>query len=77
MSYRLPTVHPRTMCRVLESLGFELVRQKGSHLFYRHPDGRATVVPYHAGEDLGRGLVRSILRDIELSKEDFFDLLKR
>ena len=74
---RLPTISPRKMCRVLETLGFELVRQKGSHMFYRHPDGRATVVPYHAGEDLGRGLMRSILRDIKLSRDDFLDLLKR
>ena len=73
---RLPTISPRKMCRVLETLGFELVRQKGSHMFYRHPDGRATVVPYHAGEDLGRGLMRSILRDIKLSRDDFLDLLK-
>ncbi len=72
---RLPVVHPRKMCRILESLGFELVCQKGSHRFYRHPDGRATVVPFHAGEDLGRGLVRSILREIELSRDDFIDLL--
>ena len=77
MSRRLPAVSPRTMCRILESLGFELVREKGSHRFYRHADGRATVVPYHAGEDLGRGLVRSILRDIELSRDDFLDLPKR
>ncbi len=74
---RLPTLSPRKMCRVLETMGFGLVRQKGSHMFYRHPDGRATVVPYHAGEDLGRGLMRSILRDIKLSRDDFLDLLKR
>ncbi|MCP4168681.1 MAG: type II toxin-antitoxin system HicA family toxin [Chloroflexi bacterium] len=73
---RLPTLSPRKMCQVLESLGFVLVRRKGSHLFYRHPDGRATVVPYHKGEDLGRGLMRSILRDIELSRDDFTALLK-
>jgi len=74
---RLPVVAPRKMCRVLESLGFELIRQKGSHMFYRHPDGRATVVPFHAGEDLGRGLVRSILKDIELSRDEFIDLLRK
>ncbi len=73
---RLPAIPPRKLCQVLEALGFELVRQKGSHLFYRHPDGRATVVPYHAGEDLGRGLVRAILRDIELSRDEFLALLK-
>ncbi len=75
MSSRLPSVAPREMCRILESLGFELIRQRGSHMIYRHLDGRATVVPFHAGEDLGRGLVRSILRDIEISREEFLALL--
>jgi predicted RNA binding protein YcfA (HicA-like mRNA interferase family) len=59
----------------LESLGFEPVRQKGSHVYYRHADGRATVVPMHPGEDLGRGLLRSIIRDTELSREAFLKLL--
>ena len=49
----IPPIHPRKMCRILEQLGFEAIRQKGSHIFYRHPDGRGTVVPYHAGEELG------------------------
>ncbi len=72
---RLPTLSVRQVCRVLEKLGFEPIRQKGSHIFYRHPDGRATVVPVHAGEDLGRGLLRSILRDIDISREEFLKLL--
>jgi predicted RNA binding protein YcfA (HicA-like mRNA interferase family) len=63
------------MRQILENLGFKLVRQKGSHQFFQHPDGRATVVPYHSGEDLSRGLVRRILRDIEISREDFLKLL--
>ncbi len=74
---RIPPLHPRKMCRLLERLGFEAIRQKGSHIYYRHPDGRATVVPYHSGEDLGRGLVRSILKDVELSRDDFLKLLHR
>ncbi len=73
---RLPQVSPQRMCQVLERLGFELIRQRGSHRFYRHPDGRATVVPFHPGEDLGRGLVRKILRDIEISREEFLRLLR-
>ncbi|MCB0065311.1 MAG: type II toxin-antitoxin system HicA family toxin [Caldilineaceae bacterium] len=72
---RLPMVTPQDMCRVLEELGFTLVRQRGSHRFYRHNDGRSTVVPFHAGEDLGRGLVRSIMRDIEISRDEFIKLL--
>ncbi|MBT3391891.1 MAG: type II toxin-antitoxin system HicA family toxin [Chloroflexi bacterium] len=74
---KIPPLHPRKMCRILEKLGFEAIRQKGSHIFYRHPDGRGTVVPFHSGEDLGRGLVRSILRDIELPREEFLKFLRR
>ena len=64
------------MARVLKHLGFELVRQKGSHAYYRHSDGRVTVLPMHRGEDLGRGLLRAILRDIEISPEEFERLRK-
>lgn len=44
---------------------------KGSHVRFKHPDGRITVVPVHNNEDLGKGLLREILRQINLSKEDF------
>jgi predicted RNA binding protein YcfA (HicA-like mRNA interferase family) len=43
------------------------VRIKGSHHFLRHPDGRATVVPVHAGETIGPGLLAQILRDVEMT----------
>jgi len=58
------------MCKILEGLGFSLVRQKGSHRFYRHTDGRTTVIPMHVG-DLDRALARKILRDTELSIDEF------
>jgi len=72
---RLPTLPPRKVCRALEKLGFEPIRQKGSHIFYRHPDGRSTIIPMHHGEDLGRGLLRSIIREIEISRDEFLKLL--
>lgn len=59
------------MTRILRRLGFELIRQRGSHAYFRHSDGRATVVPMHRGEDLHRGMVRAILRDIELTPDQF------
>jgi predicted RNA binding protein YcfA (HicA-like mRNA interferase family) len=55
---------------------FVPVRQKGSHIFYRHAEGRTTTVPNHAGRDLARPLVREILRQIEISPEEFERLLK-
>ncbi len=65
------------MIRYLESLGFAQVRQKGSHKFFRHPDGRTATVPIHRGEDLGRGIVAKILRDAESSPQQFLERLAR
>lgn len=72
---KLPVLKPTELVRLLERLGFQRIRQKGSHLYLRHPDGRATVVPIHKGEDLPPGLLRSILHDIELTREEFLNLL--
>ena len=56
--------------KILENLGFVEIRQKGSHKSFRHKDGRTAIVPFH-GEDLGRGLIRKILNDIDISVEDY------
>ena len=74
---RLHPVRAREVIRFLESLGFVQVRQKGSHKFFRHPDGRTATVPDHRGEDLGRGILAKILRDAESSAQDFLDWLAR
>lgn len=71
MRSRLPTLKARDMIRVLKKLGFYEVRQKGAHICFKHPDGRFTLVPSHSGEDIGRGLLRQILREIKLSPEEF------
>jgi predicted RNA binding protein YcfA (HicA-like mRNA interferase family) len=73
---KLPIVGARTMELVLRRLGFAAVRQKGSHVFYRHPDGRTTTIPRHGGRDLARPLVREILREIDLAPEEFERLLR-
>ncbi len=59
----------------MSKIGFQPVRQRGSHLFMKHPDGRSTVVPIHPGEELGRGVLMEILNDAGLSKEEFIELL--
>ncbi|MCL2080685.1 MAG: type II toxin-antitoxin system HicA family toxin [Oscillospiraceae bacterium] len=58
------------MCKLLENDGFAAIRQKGSHRFYRHADGRTTVVPMHA-VDLDRSLIRKILKDIDMSIDNY------
>jgi predicted RNA binding protein YcfA (HicA-like mRNA interferase family) len=72
---RLPRVSGAEVVAALRRAGFEVVRVKGSHHFLRHPDGRATVVPVHAGETIGPGLCTKILRDAELSRDELTALL--
>jgi len=68
---RLPRLTGKEAVRALRRIGFDVVRTRGSHVFLKHPDGRVTTVPVHSRETLGPGLLRSILRDVELSVEDF------
>ena len=74
---RLPILDFRTTDKLLRDLGFQAIRQKGSHVFYRHRNGRTTTVPNHPGRDLARPLLREILREIELSIDDLNEMLKR
>ena len=67
---RLPRIRGRELIAALQRLGFVVVRAKRSHHFLRHPDGRTTVVPLHAGETIGPGLLSKILADVELAAED-------
>jgi len=73
---KLPLLSAKELCKLLEKEGFLLIRQKGSHMFYRHPDGRTTVVPFHTGKDISRGLLKVILEEINMSREDFFNKFK-
>ena len=72
---RLAPVSARKMERVLRRLGFARTRQRGSHVFYRHPDGRTTTVPHHKGRDLSVPLIRAILADAQLSPGEFLHWL--
>jgi predicted RNA binding protein YcfA (HicA-like mRNA interferase family) len=70
MTPRLPQLSARDLVRLLQRHGFAFERQSGSHAVYRHQDGRRTTVPIHGKRDIGRGLVRRILKDAGLTAED-------
>lgn len=74
---KLPIIKARQLFKVLKLLGFVQTHKKGSHFFFTHPDGRTTVVPVHPKEDIGKGLLRAILRDIEISVDKLNELLKK
>ena len=76
MSTRLPIVKVKTFEKLLFHLGFKTKHRSGSHVFYRHPDGRYTTLPHHGNQDIGRSLTRQILREIEITPEQLINLLK-
>lgn len=59
------------LIRALEKLGFQHIRQSGSHAVYRHQDGRWATVTIHKGKELAKGLVHKILKDAQLTWEEF------
>jgi predicted RNA binding protein YcfA (HicA-like mRNA interferase family) len=75
MSGKLPALTGTDVIQALERGGFAIVRIRGAHHILRHTDGRTTVVPVHAGETIGPGLMSKILRDRRLDREQFRSLL--
>ncbi len=60
--------------RILERVGFTCIRQSGSHMVFHHSDGRWTTVPIHKGRDLGKGILRKILKDAKIAVDEFEQL---
>jgi predicted RNA binding protein YcfA (HicA-like mRNA interferase family) len=71
MGKKYPVLKPGETENILKQLGFELVRQRGSHRQYRHPDGRCTTVPFHKGRDISPILLKQIAKDIGLTIDEF------
>ncbi len=67
----LPVLKPKEIITILGRLGFNEIRQKGSHKQFRHLDGRGTTVPFHAGRDISPMLLKQIIKDIGLTIEEF------
>ncbi len=68
---KLIPISGKEMCKMVEKLGFQKVHQVGSHIRYVHQDGRKTTIPVHGNEDLGKGLIIEILKQIKITREDF------
>jgi len=72
---KLPNLTGKAILKALKKAGFNEIRMKGSHHFLKHDDGRCTVVPAHGRETIGKGLFSQILKDCELTREEFQKLL--
>ena len=69
---KLPLLSAKEVIKILQKMGFQKIRQEGSHVFLQHPDGRTTVIPNHPGEDVDRGLLNKILKkDLGIEREEF------
>jgi predicted RNA binding protein YcfA (HicA-like mRNA interferase family) len=71
---KLPLVTGERLCKIVSKLGFRMVHQTGSHTVWKHEDGRTTTIPVHSGRELPRGLIRKILKDIDLSVDKFIKM---
>ena len=65
----------RKVIKALSALGFEVARKHGSHVVMKHVDGRITVIPVHAKENIGVGLLLKIIKDTKIDREEFIKLL--
>ena len=74
---KLPLLTGREVAKVVEKLGFIFDHQTGSHMVYKHPDGRKTTIPHHSREEIGPGLLTKIIKhDLKITREDFLKLVK-
>jgi len=67
----------RKVIKALSTLGFSIIRKHGSHVVLKHPDGRITVIPVHAKENIGVGLLLKIMKDAKLERAEFIKLLEK
>ena len=69
---KLPKLTGKELAKIVEKFGFVYSHTTGSHMVYKHPDGRRTTIPCHSGEEIGPGLLLKIIKkDLGISREEF------
>ena len=69
---KLPRLTGKELARIVEKFGFIYSHTTGSHMVYKHPDGRKTTIPHHSGEEIGPGLLSKIIKkDLGINREEF------
>ena len=70
---KLPKLTGKELAKIVVKLGFVFDHQTGSHMVFKHPDGRKTTIPHHSGEEIGPGLLTKIIKyDLKISRDEFF-----
>lgn len=69
---KLPRLTGKELGRIIKKMGFIFDHQTGSHMVYKHPDGKITVIPNHPEQELGPGLLNKIIKkDLQITREEF------
>lgn len=74
---RLPPLKAREVIKGLRALGFERVRQKGSHAIFHHEDCRRAPIPIHPAKTISRYLLSDILKQLKIDEEEFLQAIGR
>jgi len=74
---KLPLVEAKTIIKILQIKGYKKIGQSGSHVQFKNEKGIVITVPVHPGRNVGRGLLRKIIRDLEVSREEFITLASK
>jgi predicted RNA binding protein YcfA (HicA-like mRNA interferase family) len=73
---KLPRLTGKELAKIIEKFGFVHSHTTGSHMVFKHPDGRRTTIPIHAGEEIGPGLLNKIIKkDLLITREEFLKQL--
>ncbi|HLC56247.1 MAG TPA: type II toxin-antitoxin system HicA family toxin [Candidatus Nanoarchaeia archaeon] len=74
---KLPRLTGKELGKIVEKLGFKFDHQTGSHMIYKHIDGRRTTIPSHGKEQIGPGLLNKIIKqDLQINREEFLKYYK-
>jgi len=74
---RLPPLKAREVIKGLQALGFEKIRQKGSHAIFHHEDCRRAPIPIHPTKIISPYLLSDILKQLEIEEGEFLRAVVR
>ena len=74
---KLPPLKAREVVRGLEIMGFEKIRQKGSHAIFHHRDCRRAPIPIHPAKTISPYLLSDILKQLKIDEEEFLRAIGR
>ena len=75
---KLPVLSGKELAKIVEKLGFTYSHTTGSHMVFKHSDGRTTTIPMHSNESIGPGLLNKIIKkDLQISREEFLKKIEK